>query len=103
MQHWHGVGIWFKFVLFACKLSGMPRSGQNFWKMIFFQAREKPGNFMDGQGHSEKTCKVSEKSEHLKINGYCSVQKIYLFCSRGKNALSREIVQAHLPLIRDSC
>ena len=29
-----------------------------------------------------------EESGNLKINGYCSLQKLYLFCSRGKNVLS---------------
>ena len=29
-----------------------------------------------------------EKSGNLKINGYCSLQKLYLFCSRGNNVLS---------------
>ena len=58
---------------------------------------------MDGQGNLERTWKVREKSGNLKINGYCSLQKLYLFCSRGKNILSSYIDQAHLPLIRDYC
>ena len=29
---------------------------------IFFQVREKSGNFVDGQGNSERTWKVREKS-----------------------------------------
>ena len=37
------------------------------------------------QGNLERTWKVSEKSGNLKINCYCSLQKLYLFCSRGKN------------------
>ena len=40
---------------------------------------------MDGQGNLERTWKVREKSENLKINDCCSLQKLYLFCSRGKN------------------
>ena len=39
----------------------------------------------------------------LEINGYCSLQKLYLFCSRGKNVLSSYRDQAHLPLIRGYC
>ena len=37
---------------------------------FFFQAREKSGNFVDGQGNLEKTLKIREKSGNLKINGY---------------------------------
>ena len=39
---------------------------------------------MDGQGNLERTWKVREKSGNLKINGYCSLQKLFLLCSRGK-------------------
>ena len=39
---------------------------------------------MDGQGNLERTWKVREKSGNLKINGYGSLQKIYLFCSKGE-------------------
>ena len=39
---------------------------------------------MVGQGNLERTWKVREKSRNLKINGYCSGQKPYLFCSKGK-------------------
>ena len=39
---------------------------------------------MDGQGNLERTWKVREKSGNLKINGYGSPQKIYLFCSKGE-------------------
>ena len=35
---------------------------------------------MDGQGNLEMTWKVKEKSGNLKLNGYCSLQKLYLFC-----------------------
>ena len=41
------------------------------------------GNFVDGQGNLERTWKVREKSGNLKIKGYGSLQKFYLFCSRG--------------------
>ena len=42
---------------------------------------------MDGEGNLEKTWRVREKSGNLKINCYCSLQKlhVYLFCSREKN------------------
>ena len=36
---------------------------------IFFQVREKSGNFVDGQGNIERIWKVREKSENLKIIG----------------------------------
>ena len=39
---------------------------------------------MDDQGNLERTLKVREKSGTLNIKGYGSVQKIYLFCSRGE-------------------
>ena len=39
---------------------------------------------MDGQGNLERTWNVREKSGNLKINAYGSLQKIYLFCSKGK-------------------
>ena len=39
---------------------------------------------MDGQGNSERTWKVKEKSGNLKKNAVAgSLQKIYLFYSRG--------------------
>ena len=42
---------------------------------IFFQVREKSGNFVDGQGNLERTWKVREKSGNLKIDSYGSLQK----------------------------
>ena len=39
---------------------------------------------MDDQGNLERTWKVREKSGNLKINGYGSLQKIYIFCSKGE-------------------
>ena len=63
-------------------LSELPRSGKNIWKMIFFQVREKSGNFVDGQENSERTLKVREKSGNLKINGYGRQFSENLFCSR---------------------
>ena len=64
--------------------AGLPRSGKNVWKMNFFQAGEKSGNFVDDLGNLERTWKVREKSGNLKINGYGSLQKIYLLCSKGE-------------------
>ena len=52
--------------------------------MIFFQVREKSGNFVDGKESLKRTWKVREKSGNLKINSYGSLQKIYLFCSKGE-------------------
>ena len=39
---------------------------------------------MDGQGNLERTWKIREKSGNLKINGYDSLQKNYIFCSSGE-------------------
>ena len=39
---------------------------------------------MDAQGNLERAWKVAEKSGNLKINGYGSLQKMYLFCSKGE-------------------
>ena len=49
---------------------------------------------MDGQGNLERTWKVREKSENLKINGYGRQTSEHLFvCSRGeKDVLSHKIV-----------
>ena len=52
---------------------------------FFFQVDEKSGNFVDGQGNIERTWRDRKKSGNLKINGYCSLKKLYLLCSRGKN------------------
>ena len=61
--------------------AGLPRSGKNFWKMNFFL----------GQGNVREFCGWPGnfgKSGNLKINGYVgSLQKTYLFCSRGKRIL----------------
>ena len=51
---------------------------------FFCQVREKSAHFVDGQGNLERTRKVREKSGNLKINSYDSLQKIYLFCSKGE-------------------
>ena len=48
--------------------AGLPRSGKNIRKMIFFfQVSKKSGNFVDGQGNLDRTWKVREKSGNLKI------------------------------------
>ena len=52
---------------------------------FFFQVREKSGSFVNGQGNLERIGKVTEKSENLKIMAMAgSLQKIYLFFSRGE-------------------
>ena len=50
----------------------------------FFPGQAKIREFVDGQGNLKST----RKSGNLKINGYCSLQKLYLFYSRGQNVLS---------------
>ena len=49
---------------------------------------------MDGQGNSERTWKVREKSWNLKINGYGrqSSENLFILFKRGKDILSHEIV-----------
>ena len=42
---------------------------------------------MDGQGNLERTLKIKEKSGNLNINGYGSLQKNYIFCSRGERVV----------------
>ena len=37
------------------------------------------GNFVDGQGSLERTSKVREKSENLKINGYGRVFRTFIY------------------------
>ena len=64
--------------------SGLPQSGKYLENEIFFQVREQSGDFVEGQGNLERTWKVREKSGNLKINGYGSLQKIYLLCLRGE-------------------
>ena len=41
------------------------------------------GNFVDGQRNLLRIGKVREKSGNLKINGYDSLQKIYLTEGKG--------------------
>ena len=60
------------------------QSGKKSGKWNFFLVGEKSGNFVDGQGNLERTGKVREKSGNLKINGYSSLQKSYIFCLLGK-------------------
>ena len=63
-------------------------------KWIFFQVREKSGNFVDGQGNIERTLKVGEKSGNWKINGYGSLSlgNLLILFKRGKDLLSHEVV-----------
>ena len=62
--------------------------------MKFFQVREKSGNFVDGQENLERTRKVKERSENLKINGYGrqSSENLFILFKREENVLSHEIV-----------
>ena len=49
---------------------------------------------MDGQGNSEKTWKVREKSGNLKIKGYGrqTSENLFILLKSGKDALSHEMV-----------
>ena len=49
---------------------------------------------MDGQGNLERTCKVTEMSGNLKINGYGrqTSENVFILFKRGKDVLSHEIV-----------
>ena len=57
------------------------------------------GEFCCWPGNLERTWKVSEKSENLKINGYGRQfsENLFILFKRGKDVLSQEIVYAHLP------
>ena len=52
--------------------------------LLFFQVREKSGNFVDGQGNLERTLKVREKSGNLKMAMTGYLWETSLFCSRGE-------------------
>ena len=59
---------------------------------IFFQVREKSGNFVDGQENLERTWKVRKKSGNLKKKAVTgSLQKIYSV-QEGKGCTFSEIV-----------
>ena len=62
--------------------------------MKFFQVRERPGNFVDGQKNLERTWKVREKSGNLKIIGCVrqSSENLFILFRRGKGVLSYEII-----------
>ena len=49
---------------------------------------------MDGQGNLERTWKVREKSENLKINGYSrqTSENLFILFKKGKDVLSHKIV-----------
>ena len=49
---------------------------------------------MDSQGNLERTWKVREKSENLKINSYGrqTSENLFILFKRGKDVLSHEIV-----------
>ena len=49
---------------------------------------------MDGQGNSERTWEVREKSGNLKINGYGrqSSENLFILLERGKDVHFHEIV-----------
>ena len=55
---------------------------------------ENSWNFVDGQGHLERTWKVREMSGNLKINGHGrqSSENLFILFKRGKDAHSHEIV-----------
>ena len=53
---------------------------------------------MVGQVNFEKTRKDREISVNIKLNGHNSLQKKYLFCSRGNIVLFREI-DRHIPIV----
>ena len=69
---------------------------QRAWKTAKYQGkiRKKSGNFVDGQGNLEKTCKVREESGNLKINGYGrqTSENLFILFQREKDVLSHEIV-----------
>ena len=57
---------------------------------IFFQVREKSGNFVDGQGNLERTWKVREKSGNLKKKRlWQAVFRKFILFKRVKDVLSQ--------------
>ena len=73
---------------------GLPQSGKNIWKIIFFPGQGKVREFFGGQGNIERTWKVREKSGNLKKNGYGmqSSENSFILFKRGKIVHSHEIV-----------
>ena len=69
-----------------CVVQGCHGQGK-YLENAFFQVREKSGNFVDGQGNLERTWKVREKSENLKINGYGrqSSEILFILIKRGND------------------
>ena len=62
--------------------------------MFFFQVREKSGNLLLVRIIGKGLEKSGKNSGNLIIKGFGSLQKIYLFCSREKDVLSRKTVTA---------
>ena len=72
-----------KSVLFQS--SGLPRSGKNIWKMTFFPGQGKVREFCGWPGKFRKDLERQGKVRELKKMAMAgSLQKIYLFCSRGE-------------------
>ena len=70
-------------------MTGLPQSGKNIEKTIFFPGQGKVREFCDDQENLERTWKVREKSGNLKING-CgrkSLENLFFLFKRGKDVI----------------
>ena len=78
---------------------GLPRSGNNIWKMKYFPGQGKVREFCGWSGKFRKDFESQGNSGNLKINGYGrqSSEKLFILFKREKDVLSHEIVWAHLP------
>ena len=62
--------------------------------MKCFPGQGRVREFCCGHGNLERTWKVREKSDNMKINGYGrqSSENLFILFKRGKDVLSHEIV-----------
>ena len=75
------------------KTAGLPRSGKNVWKMIFFQVREKSGNFRGWQVEFRKDLGSQGKVREFENKWLCqSSENLFILFRIGKDVLSHEIV-----------
>ena len=63
--------------------AGLPRSGKNVLKMKFFPGRGKVREFCE-RSVFRKDLESQRKVREFENNGYGSLQKISLFCSKGE-------------------
>ena len=74
--------------------TGLPRSGENIWKMKFFPGQEKVKEFCGWPGKFRKDLESQGKVSEFEINSYGSQssENLFILFNRGKDVLSHEIV-----------